>query len=150
VNQTLLVPTSSASAYADLGSGVPTDAVPGEALSYRIRRGDTLYAIARRYDTTPRSIASASSISVNKTLHPGERLTVVPGARSPAAARRISTGGKVAADSSGKVVHTVRSGDTLWRIANLYRTTVNTLCRMNDISRHATLYPGAKLTVGYR
>jgi LysM repeat protein len=47
-------------------------------------------------------------------------------------------------------VHTVRSGDTLWRIANLYRTTVNTLCRMNDISRHTTLYPGVQLTVGYR
>jgi membrane-bound lytic murein transglycosylase D len=91
VNQTLLVPTSAASRFADLGPGTATDAVPGEALSYRVRRGDTLYAIARRHDTTPRSIAHASGISVDKVLRIGERLTVVPGVRSPTEARRTCT-----------------------------------------------------------
>jgi LysM repeat protein len=146
----LLVPTSAASRFADLGPGTATDAVPGEALSYRVRRGDTLYAIARRHDTTPRSIAHASGISVDKVLRIGERLTVVPGVRSPTEARRIATGGTAAADGSGKLVHTVRRGDTLWRIANLYKTTVNMLCSLNNISRNTTLYPGAKLTVGYQ
>jgi len=147
VNQTLLVPTSAASRYADLGPGVPTDTVPGEALTYRVRRGDTLYAIARRYDTTPRSIASASGISVNKLLRIGERLTVVPGIRSSDAARRIATGGSASGGAEGRLVHTVRRGDTLWHIANLYKTTVNMLCALNDISPNTTLYPGARLVV---
>jgi membrane-bound lytic murein transglycosylase D len=147
VNQTLLVPTSAASRYAHLGPGVPPDAVAGEALTYRVRRGDTLYAIARRYDTTPHSIASASGISVNKLLRIGERLTVVPGVRSSSEARRIATGAPSGGGSGGGLVHTVRRGDTLWRIAGLYKTTVQTLCRLNDISPHTTLYPGAKLIV---
>jgi membrane-bound lytic murein transglycosylase D len=147
VNQTLLVPTSAASRYADLGPGVPTDTVPGEALTYHVRRGDTLYAIARRYDTTPRSIAAASGISVNKLLRIGERLTVVPGVRSSTEARRIATGGSASGGTEGRLVHTVRRGDTLWRIANLYKTTVKVLCALNDISPNTTLYPGVKLVV---
>jgi membrane-bound lytic murein transglycosylase D len=147
VNQTLLVPTSAASRYADLGPGVPSDTVPGEALTYRVRRGDTLYAIARRYDTTPRSIAAASGIAVNKLLRIGERLTVVPGVRSSSEARRIATGGSASDAATGSLVHTVRRGDTLWRIANLYKTTVNMLCRLNDISPNTTLYPGVRLVV---
>jgi membrane-bound lytic murein transglycosylase D len=150
VNQTLLVPTSSASRYADLGPAAPSDTVPGEAVSYRVRRGDTLYGIARRYNTTPRSIASASGISVNKLLRIGERLTVVPGVRSASEARRIATGGTASAEASNKLVHTVRRGDTLWRIANLYKTSVSMLCSLNNISRNTTLYPGVKLTVGYQ
>jgi membrane-bound lytic murein transglycosylase D len=147
VNQTLLVPTSAASRYADLGPGVPTATVPGEALTYHVRRGDTLYAIARRYDTTPRSIAAASGISVNKLLRIGERLTVIPGVRSSTEARRIATGGTASSGAEGGLVHTVRRGDTLWHIANLYKTTVNVLCALNGISPNTTLYPGVKLVV---
>jgi LysM repeat protein len=41
----------------------------------------------------------------------------------------------------------VRRGDTPWRIANLYKTTVKVLCALNDISPNTTLYPGVKLLV---
>jgi membrane-bound lytic murein transglycosylase D len=149
VNQTLLVPTSSADRYSDVV--MASNTVPGEPLSYRVRRGDTLYAIGRRHGTTAKSIAAASGISVNKTLSIGERLVVVPGVRSSSEARRIATGGTVQVQSngSGPRVHTVRRGDTLWQIASLYKTSVNMLCSLNDISQNATLYPGATLTVGY-
>jgi membrane-bound lytic murein transglycosylase D len=147
VNQTLLVPTSAASRYADLGPGVPADTIAGQAFSYHVRRGDTLYGIARRHDTTPHSIASASGISINKLLSIGERLTVVPGVRSSSEARRIATGGSANGAAAGKLVHTVRRGDTLWRIATLYKTTVGVLCALNDISPNTTLYPGVRLVV---
>jgi len=147
VNQTLLVPTSSADRYSDVVLAGNT--TPGEPLSYRVRRGDTLYGIGRRHSTTAQSIAAASGISVNKTLSIGERLVVVPGARSSNEARRIATGGTIQLDGSSRRVHTVRRGDTLWQIASLYKTSVNVLCSLNDISRSATLYPGAKLTVGH-
>jgi LysM repeat protein len=70
--------------------------------------------------------------------------------RSASEARRIATGGTAAPTGSDRVVHTVRRGDTLWRIARLYQTSVGMICSLNDISRNATLYPGVKLTVGYR
>ena len=130
----------------------PDRAAPGasgtgtaEPIQYRVRRGDNLWSIARRYDTTTHASAAASGISPRRTLGIGDRLTVVPGARSARQALGVVDASRVAA--SGKVVHTVRRGDNLWQIASLYRTTVDAICRLNGISSRSTLYPGTKLTV---
>jgi membrane-bound lytic murein transglycosylase D len=147
INQMLLVPTSAASRYANLGSDLPADVSHGQKVMYSVRRGDTLYGIARRYDTTARDIAEASGIAMNKTLSIGERLTVVPGLGTSARAGD-STG--TVESLSGALSHTVRRGDTLWRIASLYRTTVNVICSLNGITPNTTLYPGVKLTVRNR
>jgi membrane-bound lytic murein transglycosylase D len=143
--RTLVVPTVSAGAYDYTPAGEQA-AATGEAITYRVRRGDTLSHIARRYRTTAPAIAAASGISVNKVLSIGGRLTVVPGVRSTSTARRIGQGGS-AAVAAGSSTHTVRRGDSLWKIAGRYGTTVNRLCRMNGISSRSTLYPGMKLKV---
>ena len=43
--------------------------------------------------------------------------------------------------SQGRV-YKVRKGDTLGKIAKKYGTTVDRLCRLNNISRSKTLRPG--------
>jgi membrane-bound lytic murein transglycosylase D len=116
-------------------------------LQYRVRRGDTLWSIAERHGTTTHAIAAASGISVRQTLGIGDRLTVVPGARSVSQALAAVDGAAAGSTPTGQVVHTVRRGDSLWRIASLYRTTVDAICRLNSISPYSTLYPGTRLTV---
>ena len=116
----------------------------GDARTVRVRRGDTLYAIARRHDTTPRVIAAANGRSVQDTLRVGERLRVYPGLRST---RALTERLRAAADPSEATVHTVRSGDTLWRIATRYNTSVGRLCSINRLSPQTTLYPGMRITV---
>jgi len=144
--RTLVIPTVAAGNYPGIRAAeIDSSAASGELIVYRVRRGDTLSGIARRYRTTPGSIAAASGIHVHKLLQIGERLKVVPGVRSSSEARRIAHGGPPA--SSGSRTHTVRRGDTLWRIANRYRTTIDNLCSLNRISRSSTLYPGTKLTI---
>lgn len=104
-----------------------------ESVAYRVRRGDTLAAIARRYGTTPAAIASASGIRVDATLQIGQRL-------------RIPSGD--APDDAGQtLVHTVRRGESLYRIANRYSVTVDEICTLNRISPDVTLYPGTRLTI---
>ena len=49
----------------------------GRRIHYRVRRGDSLWRIARRFGTTPAAIARANSIRKGKTLHPGDRLWVL-------------------------------------------------------------------------
>ena len=49
--------------------------------------------------------------------------------------------------ASGSGTHTVRRGDSLWKIANRYGTSVKRLCNLNGISSRSTLYPGMKLRV---
>jgi membrane-bound lytic murein transglycosylase D len=144
--KTLVIPTVAAGDYPSVAAGgMGTSVRSGELLVYRVRRGDTLSAIARRYHTTAASIAAASGIHVNKLLQIGERVKVVPGVRSPSEARRIALGEQPS--SSGKVTHTVRRGDTLWRIATRYSTTIDSICSLNRITRNTTLYPGTKLTI---
>lgn len=156
VGQVLRVPTSSARSYADLGTGIDEPQAEGQAVVYRVKRGDTLSNIARRHRTTARCIAAASGISMNKTLRVGERLKVVPGMTSPGAARRTIQEdlGALAANgsssSSSKVIHTVRRGETLWRIAVRYQTSVTELCSLNELSPSSTIHPGTKLIVGYK
>ena len=43
--------------------------------------------------------------------------------------------------------HTVRSGDTLYKLARMYDTTVSNICKMNGINQNATLKVGKKLRV---
>lgn len=141
--KTLVIPTVAAGAFDYAPAGEAT-AATGEAIRYRVRRGDTLSHIARRHRTTAPAIAAASGISVNKVLSIGERLTVVPGVRSTSSARKIGQGdGSAVASGSG--THTVRRGDSLWKIANRYGTTVSRLCGLNGISSRSTLYPGMKI-----
>jgi len=46
-----------------------------------------------------------------------------------------------------KSFHEVRSGDTLYRIANKYGISVKELCRLNNIGQNAIIQPGQKLVV---
>ena len=43
--------------------------------------------------------------------------------------------------------HEVRSGDALYRIAQQYGTSVDELCRLNNMSPNQVIYPGQKLLV---
>jgi membrane-bound lytic murein transglycosylase D len=63
--------------YAGQGLKVPggTVADSGAPRIHVVRRGDTLYGIARRYNTDISSLKSANRLSGN-TLHPGERLII--------------------------------------------------------------------------
>jgi membrane-bound lytic murein transglycosylase D len=143
VDQVLKIPTSTSSSSEALAQSAPSEA--GEVLVHRVRRGDTLHALARRYGTTPTAIAAASGISAQGILRVGTRLTIVPGARTVAEAQSAAgTSTRAAAQTK---VHTVRRGETLWGIASLHRTTVAALCALNGISSRATLLPGVRLIV---
>jgi membrane-bound lytic murein transglycosylase D len=142
----LVIPTVAAGRYASRGVPAGSYTASGQPMTYRVRRGDTLSHIARRYNTSASAVAVVSGISVHSTLHVGDRLTVVPGVRSSTQARQIASGRSTSGSQAGST-HTVRRGESLWRIAQMYRTTITQLCQLNQISRNATLYPGTTLTV---
>ncbi|OIQ01034.1 MAG: hypothetical protein AUK36_11435 [Zetaproteobacteria bacterium CG2_30_59_37] len=54
----------------------------GRRIHYRVRNGDNLWNIAKRFGTTPAAIARANSIKSDKTLHPGDRLWLLARART--------------------------------------------------------------------
>jgi membrane-bound lytic murein transglycosylase D len=123
--------------------------VDGTRLSggiYRVRKGDTLSSIARRYRTTPTRIAAASGIQVRSPLRVGQRLSI-PGRGSHPRAAVATASADRAAPAARPVVHTVRRGETLYRIADHYQVTVDQICALNRIAANGVLYPGTRLKI---
>ena len=50
--------------------------------------------------------------------------------------------------SDGKVVHIVKSGETLWLIAISYDKKINDLRKLNNLAEGMSIYPGEKLMIG--
>jgi murein DD-endopeptidase MepM/ murein hydrolase activator NlpD len=130
---------------------------------HTIRRGDTLSGIARSYGTTVSNLCRLNGITPQTILRIGRRLVVRSGAEverqivsvNPT---QVSTNQQnaqtpaisedpVALATPANVYHTVRSGENLSRIARRYGTTVNNLCRLNDITPQTILRVGRRLLV---
>ena len=115
---------------------------------YRVRQGDTLEKIARRNGTTVRRLCQLNGIKETKILHPGDRLRVSGSAASkPSTSSQASPTSQTSTTSqaSSPSTYTVRSGDTLSKIAKRHGTTVRRLCELNGIKETSTLRVGQKL-----
>jgi LysM repeat protein len=113
---------------------------------YTVRGGDTVSAIAARYDTTVGAIIEANDLDSRALIRIGQVLTV-PGAgkSSPSSSNGSSSssaGSSSAATGSSR--YTVRSGDTLSGIAAKHDTTVSRISSLNDLDS-SVIYPGQKL-----
>ena len=87
-------------------------------VSYRVRKGDTLWGIGRRYGVTPRQIREWNN--VGRYISPGDRLVIW---RSDAPQVALAN----PSDLRRGDFYIVRRGDTLWDIARSYRIRVNDL-----------------------
>ena len=128
--------------------GKGTTAGTGKASNgwYRVRQGDTLEKIARRNGTTVKRLCQLNGISQNKILHPGDRLKVSGSASSKTGqTSQSSPSSQTSQASTSSSIYTVRSGDTLSKIARNHGTTVKALCQLNGISENSTLRVGQKL-----
>lgn len=106
-------------------------------IRYKIRKGDTLYKIARKYDTTVAEIVKLNKIQNPNKIYTGETLLI------PTKNNTISTGD----NNKNNTVYTVKKGDTLWKIAKKYNTTVSNIVNINIIKNPNVIYPGQKLII---
>jgi LysM repeat protein len=89
-----------------------------------------------------------NGLKPGQTLQTGKRLRVASAGGSSSGGGSSGGGSQSAGSSSGgTVTHTVRRGDTLYRIARLHGVTVAQLLSWNGIGVNAPLKPGQKITV---
>lgn len=129
----------------------------GQKLVHKVHRGDTLSSIARRYKTTVSALQSWNRLPPNSKINPGDRIVIYRGRSRPSAARSGATGGASIGDdspsssgsreSSAATTYRVRSGDTLFSIASRLSTSVEKICRLNNLSTRDTIFPGMLLTI---
>lgn len=92
-----------------------------------VRKGDTLYAIARRTQVPVSRLIQVNKLRAPYRIAPGQRL-------------RLSQLAQLA-------VHTVRRGETLYSIARRYGADLQQLAKLNGIGRPFTLSVGKRLKV---
>ena len=105
--------------------------------TYTVKAGDTLWRIANDHDTTVNALKQNNHLS-SDTIYVGQVLslgqTALTGSHSPTQS------------STSNGTYTVKSGDTLWSIANANDMTVAQLKQKNDLSND-TIYVGQTLNV---
>jgi membrane-bound lytic murein transglycosylase D len=104
-----------------------------------VRRGDTLWSIARSHGVTMESIVSSNGLSSEDTLAVGQVLQI-RGTTTLAS----TEGGAVEARST---TYVVRRGDTLSRIANKFRVRLSDLLGWNDLDSRSVIKPGQRLVM---
>jgi membrane-bound lytic murein transglycosylase D len=111
-----------------------------------VRRGDTLWAVARRSGISVNKLAMMNGMQPGDTLRAGQKLKLA--ASAPSAARSKLASSSMSADAGERpVTHTVRRGDTLSAIARLYQVTVAQITSWNGITTRSPIKPGQKLTI---
>ena len=112
---------------------------PPQSTVHRVRRGETLSGVAARYGTSVRALMQVNGLRSPHRIWPGQKLRV-PGRGGVSASRSQTLA------PGAEVTHRVRSGDSLWRIASRYGTTVNRIKRDNGLSSNL-LRPGQRLRI---
>lgn len=131
VNQQLRIPgQASGSGSGSSNSGSSSNTGNNQSTgSYTVVRGDTLYSIARRHNTTVAAIRSANNLS-NDTIYVNQTLQV-PGASGSSSSGSGSTTTPSTPSASS---HTVSRGDTLFSIARANGTSVAAIREVNGLS----------------
>jgi len=140
----LRVPSTMAASFGEKVEALAEYVPPPEVTfaRYRVRRGDTLSTIARRYRTTVSAIMRANHLNSRNRIREGQRLKIPQRGGSLPAVAASKNGGS-------SVTHKVRRGDSLWKLASRYGTTVDRIKRDNGLQRDA-LAVGQRLKIRAR
>jgi membrane-bound lytic murein transglycosylase D len=115
---------------------------------HRVRPGESLWSISRRYGMSVGALARMNHISTKAILRPGQRLQVAgsgPGEATGIAS--VGESGERTAATDGKLSYKVRRGDTLSAIARRFEVTVRDLQSWNNMGRSTALRAGQSLTI---
>jgi membrane-bound lytic murein transglycosylase D len=126
--------------------------------SHRVRRGETLAAIAARYGMTAARLAQLNGLSASAQLRVGRRLnlpeqlprllaTAGAAPATQAAAASPSPQNATAATAPAEDFYVVRRGDSLALIAARVKVPEAQLLRMNSLKDPDRLYEGQRLRI---
>jgi membrane-bound lytic murein transglycosylase D len=118
----------------DKGSAAGTS--KKEALTHKVRKGESLYSIAKKYSISVNTLAEANNISSKKRLSLGKSIIIPVKPQNETRKTKIE-----------KASYTVAKGDTLESISKKYGTTVDDMTRLNNLKDPEMIQPDTKLAV---
>ena len=95
-----------------------TPPATNEFITYTVKKGDSLYSIAKTFNTTIQNIKSLNNLTSDK-LSIGQILLIDNSAVNP---------------DTEYITYTVKSGDNLYNIAKIFNTTVDEIKKLNNLT----------------
>jgi N-acetylmuramoyl-L-alanine amidase len=107
---------------------------------YKVKRGDSLDTIAKKYNTTISTLLKLNNMKLSETLYVGRKLKIPDkGTINDKEKKSVVT------KAAKTYIYKVRKGDTLDVIARRCKTSVSEVRKLNKIKRHDVLYVNQKL-----
>ncbi|GAA0313658.1 lytic transglycosylase [Psychrobacter aestuarii] len=158
IGDTLNIPMPAANTTA--AKKIPTQPAASTAntTKYQIKSGDTLLAIAKRYNVSVEALTAANDMTATTIIRAGDTLvlpknakaapvtpavTLVPKPQPSANSTPVATA--VATSREMPDTYTVQAGDTLMGIANRYGISYQDIATASGIDANATLQIGQTL-----
>jgi peptidoglycan endopeptidase LytE len=134
--------------------------ISGADGTYTVKKGDSLYKIAKKFKATPEVIQEANGLGAGQ-IRPGSRLTIPsdkhdakmhakkhsPNSAPSKAVLTCDIREQKDPVNKEKPYHTVKKGETLHSIAVKYSTSVKHLRELNGLSKTKRLRPGQRLVI---
>ncbi|SCZ63552.1 lytic transglycosylase [Thiohalomonas denitrificans] len=121
----------------------------GKKIKHHVQNGDTLWDIARSYGVSVRTLAKWNGMAPRDLLRPGQTLTLWTRNQQQQAsnANPVNFAHPFEKSTRQRIGYTVRSGDSLSRISQRFRVSVDNLKRWNNLQGKKYLQPGQSLTL---
>lgn len=101
--------------YLGIQQNIPSGSPDSDTIRYVVQAGDSLWLIAQKYNTTVQALKSRNGLT-SDILSIGQVL-IIP-----------------ASQNTSTIQYTVKSGDSLWLIAQKYNTTVDAIKQLNGLA----------------
>ncbi|MEN6374481.1 MAG: LysM peptidoglycan-binding domain-containing protein [Smithella sp.] len=141
----LKIPVNNVSKFNLVVGEIPESEKPGFAVAadrshtvfarHKVKRGETVASVAKRYKISPDTIASYNNINTNKRLAVGQRIKVpvIKVARVANAKQDVKSSKKKTTLAEVKQVYKVKKKDTLAKIAERFDIPVTQLKKINKL-----------------
>jgi membrane-bound lytic murein transglycosylase D len=120
-------------AYRELAA-LQQQLLPTDRFIHRVRNGESLWLIARRYGVGVRDLQAMNGLGGSTLIRPGQRLV-------------IETDRGVRPPSTRSERYVVRQGDSLWTISRRQQVGLQELMRWNGLDADSVLRPGQELII---
>ena len=120
---------------------------PADSCIYIVRDGDTLYSIARQYNTTVTTLVTLNRIANSDVISVGQQITIPScGTELAEETGETETAGALVV-AAPEITHVVQEGEGLFDIALRYGVTVTSIANANGISDINTVFLGQVLII---
>lgn len=149
IGQKLFIPGPATKGFVTptpMGMVITTTPGPDGKVVHAVQPYQTLSSIAQAYGVQVDAILALNRIDINTPLQIGQNLLIKPSNITPSPTRRPLTPiEKITPASDGKYYHTVKSGENLVWIADLYKVGLKDLMSWNGLKETSVLFPNQKL-----